>query len=96
VLLVPVGLSWTLVTRDKLGLVIAFAGVTLLAVGTPQRRRSDRQLSRCRGTVERADGLNGPMVERFARSPWPHRGDLVAEQKAVRRIVPADEPNDRG
>jgi hypothetical protein len=31
VLLVAVGLSWTLLLRDKLGLVIAFAGVTLLA-----------------------------------------------------------------
>ena len=31
VLLVAVGLSWTVLLRDKLGLVIAFAGVTLLA-----------------------------------------------------------------
>jgi hypothetical protein len=31
VFLVVVGLSWTVLVRDKLGLVIAFAGVTLLA-----------------------------------------------------------------
>ena len=31
VVLVAVGLSWTVLLRDKLGLVIAFAGVTLLA-----------------------------------------------------------------
>ena len=31
VLLVAVGLTWTVLLRDKLGLVIAFAGVTLLA-----------------------------------------------------------------
>jgi hypothetical protein len=33
VLLVAVGLTWTLFTGDKLGLVIAFSGVTLLAYG---------------------------------------------------------------
>jgi hypothetical protein len=31
VFLVVVGVSWTVLLRDKLGLVIAFAGVTLLA-----------------------------------------------------------------
>jgi hypothetical protein len=31
VLLVAAGLTWAVVTRDKLGLVVAFAGVTLLA-----------------------------------------------------------------
>jgi len=33
VLLVAVGLSDSVLTRDKLGLVVAFAGVTLLAYG---------------------------------------------------------------
>jgi hypothetical protein len=32
-LLVAAGLSWAVLTRDKLGLVVAFAGVTLLAAG---------------------------------------------------------------
>jgi uncharacterized RDD family membrane protein YckC len=43
VLLVALGLAWTLVTRDKLGLVVAFAGVTLLAVDVlrPRRPRPD-------------------------------------------------------
>ena len=42
VLLVAVGLGWTLVTRDKLGLVVAFAGMTCLAYGMlrPQTPRS--------------------------------------------------------
>jgi hypothetical protein len=37
--IVAAGLAYTLLTRDKLGLVIAFAGVTLLAYGVlkPQR-----------------------------------------------------------
>jgi len=33
VLLVAAGLTWAVLTRDKLGLVAAFAGVTLLAYG---------------------------------------------------------------
>ena len=33
VLLVAAGLALSLLTRDKIGLVIAFAGVTLLAYG---------------------------------------------------------------
>jgi hypothetical protein len=33
VLLVAIGLVWTVVAKDKLGLVIAFGGVTLLAAG---------------------------------------------------------------
>ena len=33
VLLVAVGLTWAVLTWDKLGLVIAFAGLTLLAYG---------------------------------------------------------------
>ena len=33
VLLVAVGLSWTLLTLDKLGLVVTFAVVTLIAYG---------------------------------------------------------------
>lgn len=43
VLLVVVGLSWTVLLRDKLGLAIAFAGVTLLAydVLKPRRFSSD-------------------------------------------------------
>ena len=39
VLLVAAGLTWAILTRDKLGLVIAFAGVTLLAVGVLRLRR---------------------------------------------------------
>jgi hypothetical protein len=42
VLLVAVGLTWALLTRDKLGLVIAFAGVTLLAYGVLRPSRSSR------------------------------------------------------
>jgi hypothetical protein len=38
VLLVAAGLTWTLLPRDKLGLVIAFAGVTLLAYGVLRPR----------------------------------------------------------
>jgi hypothetical protein len=38
VLLVAAGLTWAVLTRDKLGLVIAFAGVTLLAVGVLRLR----------------------------------------------------------
>jgi hypothetical protein len=40
-LLVAIGLTWVLLTGDKLGLVIAFAGVTLLAYGVlrPHRAR---------------------------------------------------------
>jgi hypothetical protein len=43
VLLVAAGLTWAVLTRDKLGLVIAFAGVTLLAMGVlrPRGRRPD-------------------------------------------------------
>jgi hypothetical protein len=33
VLLIAAGLTYAVLTRDKLGLVIAFAGVTLLAYG---------------------------------------------------------------
>jgi hypothetical protein len=33
VLLVAIGLTWALLTLDKLGLVVAFAGMTLLAYG---------------------------------------------------------------
>jgi len=33
VLLVAVGLTWAVMTLDKLGLVAAFAGITLLAYG---------------------------------------------------------------
>jgi hypothetical protein len=33
VLLVAAGLTWAVLTRDKLGLIVAFAGVTLLAYG---------------------------------------------------------------
>jgi hypothetical protein len=33
VVLVAVGLTWAVLTRDQLGLVVAFAGVTLLAYG---------------------------------------------------------------
>ena len=33
VLQVAAGLTWAVLTRDKLGLAIAFAGVTLLAYG---------------------------------------------------------------
>jgi hypothetical protein len=33
VLLVAVGLAYVVLTRDKVGLVVAFAGVTLLAYG---------------------------------------------------------------
>jgi hypothetical protein len=39
-LLVAVGLSWTILVRDKLGLVIAFAGVTLLAYDVLKVRSS--------------------------------------------------------
>ena len=38
VLLVAVGLTGAVLTRDKLGLVIAFAGVTLLTYGVLRRR----------------------------------------------------------
>jgi threonine/homoserine/homoserine lactone efflux protein len=38
VLLVAVGIGCVLLTRDKLGLVIAFAGVTLLAYGVLRLR----------------------------------------------------------
>jgi threonine/homoserine/homoserine lactone efflux protein len=42
VLLVALGVTAVLLTRDKLWLVVAFAGVTLLAYGVlaPHRRRS--------------------------------------------------------
>ena len=36
VLLVTVGLAWAVLARDKIGLVIAFAGVTLLELRRPQ------------------------------------------------------------
>ena len=38
VLLVALGLTYAVLTRDKLGLVIAFAGVTLLAYGVLRPR----------------------------------------------------------
>jgi hypothetical protein len=38
VLLVAVGLAWVELTRDKLGLVVAFAGVALLAYGVLRPR----------------------------------------------------------
>jgi threonine/homoserine/homoserine lactone efflux protein len=43
VLLVAVGIGWVLLTRDKLGLIIAFAGVTMLAYGVlrPLKSRQD-------------------------------------------------------
>ncbi len=37
-LLVAAGLTWVVLTRDKLGLVVAFAGVTLLAYGVLRSR----------------------------------------------------------
>jgi hypothetical protein len=40
VLLVAIGLAWTLLTRDKRGLVIAFAGVMLLAHGVLRPHRA--------------------------------------------------------
>jgi hypothetical protein len=40
VLLVAVGLSWTVLLGDKLGLVIAFSGVTLLAYDVLKPRSS--------------------------------------------------------
>jgi len=42
-LLVAIGLTWAVLTRDKLGLVVAFAGVTLLAYGVlrPHVRSAD-------------------------------------------------------
>ena len=39
VLLVAVGIGWVLLTRDKLGLGVAFAGVTLLVYGVLRPRR---------------------------------------------------------
>ena len=56
VLLVAIGLTLTLVTRDKMGLLVAFAGITLLAVGVfavrsaPAGRRQLGQ-SRCKQVV---------------------------------------------
>jgi hypothetical protein len=41
-LLVAAGLTWAVLTLDKLGLVIAFAGVTLLAYGVMRPSRSAR------------------------------------------------------
>ena len=43
VLLVAIGLTWAVLTRDKLGLVVAFDGVTLLAYGIfrPDRPSAD-------------------------------------------------------
>jgi hypothetical protein len=38
VLLVAVGIGWVLLTRDRLGLVTAFAGVTLLGYGVLRPR----------------------------------------------------------
>jgi len=35
---VAIGLGWAVFARDKLGLVIAFAGVTLLAYGVLRPR----------------------------------------------------------
>ena len=47
VLLVAAGLAWAVLTRDKLGLAIEFAGLTLLAYGvlTPHgsARADDKQ-----------------------------------------------------
>jgi hypothetical protein len=40
VLLVAVGLTYAVLTLDKLGLVVAFAGVTLLAYDVLSRRSS--------------------------------------------------------
>jgi hypothetical protein len=37
-LLVAAGLTWAVLTLDKLGLVVAFAGVTLLAYGVVKPR----------------------------------------------------------
>jgi drug/metabolite transporter (DMT)-like permease len=38
ILLIAAGVAWVLLTRDKLGLVVAFAGVTLLAYGVIRPR----------------------------------------------------------
>jgi len=38
VLLVAVGLTWAVLTLDKLGLVVAFGGVTVLAYGVLRPR----------------------------------------------------------
>jgi hypothetical protein len=43
VLLVTVGLIWAVVTRDKVGLVIAFGGVSLLAYGVLKPRSHGRR-----------------------------------------------------
>ena len=42
VLLVAVGLAYVVLTRDKLGLAVAFAGVTLLAYGVFRPRTPAR------------------------------------------------------
>ena len=41
VLLVAAGCTWAVLGRDKLELVVAFAGVTLLAYGVLRSGRSD-------------------------------------------------------
>jgi hypothetical protein len=49
VLLVAVGLSWTVLLRDKLGLVIAFAGVSLLAYDVLKPRSSSSESTKSWG-----------------------------------------------
>jgi hypothetical protein len=80
VLLVAAGLTWAVVTGDKLGLVIAFAGVTLLAYGVLAPHSS----------AARGDGKEPPSFTR--RASWPtRRGNLpdplqvcIADQKERR------------
>jgi hypothetical protein len=42
VALLVLGLGYSVLTRDKLGLVVAFAGVTLLARGVVTGRKSEQ------------------------------------------------------
>jgi hypothetical protein len=39
-MLVAIGLGWAVITGDKLGLVVAFGGVTLLAYGVLRPHRA--------------------------------------------------------
>lgn len=59
VLLVAVGLTYAVLTRDKLGLVIAFAGVTLLAYSVLRPRLPGA-----------TDGKEPPIFQRLG-----HRGE---------------------
>jgi len=77
ILTVAAGLAWTLVSRDRVGLVIALAGVTLLAYGVLKgrqeggNRRPTNLPSLSSAPDEDVDPASEPPPPTVGWSSWP-------------------------